>query len=362
MSVSSLNSVWGAGPQEAKGTVASTFYAYRLMRVQGGPTDMTEIAEPEIGGVPLPDGAYKAGVFTREQIDLYLRLEDDIGWLLYALCGAVSTVDDDPETGLYRHIFRMDPTSTITMLALNWISTRRLVGQPEHTNNFGIQCLDVRVEAMMFNIAAAAALTARMNTLGRIHTYSDDPSLWEWAVGSPEGFASVPVTANTNSYFKVPTFQAGALPTQQVQIQFGNMLTQPTQEFIVGSPYMDDIKALFRNIGINWTYKWADEDLYLWMVANDGTGASINWDCVVPVGTFEARVATCDVISGMANPYSITFKAPKVFWFPTAPPSLAGLNLIQLPVSGVVAAPDDSSDPFTIEVVNETESYTWPTP
>lgn len=361
MSVSSLNSIWGAGPQTAKGVAATTFYAFRAMRVAGGPQELAQTAEPEVGGQPLPDAAYKVGVFTREQIDLYMRLEDDIGWLLYALTGAVSTTADTPESGMHTHTFRMDPTSTLTMLTLKWLSTRRIIGQPAIGHNFGMQVVDNRIEAMMFNLAAAAALTCRMNMLGRTHTLSDDPSAWTWAASSPEGFDSVPISANTNSHFKVPDFSASALPTQQVQIQFGNVLTQPTQEFIIGSPYMDDIAALYRNIGLNWTYKWYDEDLYLYMVANGGTGTSIDWSAIVPSGSFEAKISTPQNVSGMSNPYSITFAAPEVFWFPTAPPSLSGLNLIQLPVSGIVAATDDGSDPFTIQLVNETSAYTWPT-
>ena len=362
MSVSSLGGVWGFGPQAAKDTVATAFYAFRALQIRGGVQDMVKVVEPEVGGPPLPDGAFKQGVFAQEQADIYMRLEDDIGWLLYALTGDHSVIADAPESGLYTHIFRMDPTSWYTMLAIKWLTTRRVISQPEHTNHFGAQSIDSRVQSAQFNFNAAAALTARINLLGRKPTFSDDVSSWTWAAGSPEGFESTPVAANTNGWFKIPEFNAETLPTQQAQVTIGNVLTQPMQEFIIGSPFMDDIANLYRNIGVSWVYKWRNEDFYLWVAANGGTGAEINWSCVVPIGDFEVKMATCQVIEGFSNPYSITVKAPKVYWFPTQPPDLSGLKLVSLPVQGVVANPDDGSDPFVIEVVNQVADYVWPTP
>jgi len=316
---------------------------------------------PEVGGVPLPDGAHKLGAYYAGIADIVPRLEDDIGWLFYAACGAVSTVSDVPEAGLFTHYFRMDPSN---YLALKWLTIRSVTPAPEGGAESGEQCLDTRVASIVFNFAAAARLTARVTTLGREPTFSDDVSGWSWDA-EPEGPESIPTSVNTVGYgFKIPDLQANALPTQLARVTFGNMVTQPQQEFVLGSPYPDDIVSLYRNITIDVDYKWEDQSLYHKLVAGGGTGASIPWSPMVYDTNdgddgFGVMMASPAVVVGQLYPYSIEIVAERVFWFPVAPPEIAGLNLLRMPIRGIVGRPA-SGDPFSIKLVNEVSSYTWP--
>jgi len=355
MSISSLNGQWGMGPQTAKGAVATTFYRYRALRVGGGAVTLTEQMPPEIGGVPLPDGAHKLGTYYAGVADMIPRLEGDFGWLLYAACGAVSSVSDVPEAGLYTHIFRMD---TSDYLALKWMTVRRIIPGPAGGANSGEAALDTRIAGVMLNFAANARLTARVQTLGRVPSSSDDVSLWDW-VDDPEGPTSIPTSVNESGYFKIPDFQAGGLPTQLVRVTLGNTVTQPQQEFVIGSPYPEDFTALYRNVAIDVDYKWEDEDLYLQLIANGATGASIAWSPVVFEGDFAVKLASPANITGQNYPYSLEVTAERVFWFPAAPPEIAGLNILRLPIRGIVGRPS-SGEAFTIRIVNEIPSYSWP--
>ena len=57
---------------------------------------------------------------------------------------------------------------------------------------------------------------------------------------------------------------------------------------------------------------------------------------------------------------SLTLTAPRVIWYASAPPESAGVNIVQLPITGIVGKPT-SGDPFLFALVNEVASYTWPT-
>jgi hypothetical protein len=311
---------------------------------------------PEVGGVPLPDGAHRLGAYYASSVDFIPRLEDDIGWLLHAACGSVSTVSDTPEAGLSTHIFRWD---TSDYLALKWLTVRRVIPGPEGGASSGLQSLDTRVAALMLNFAAAARLTARMTMLGCTPTYSDDVSGWTWDA-EPEGPTSVPVAPGTGGYFKIPDFQAGSLPSQLVRVTMSNMVSQPNQEFVIGSPYPEDLIALYRNVGLEVDYKWEDEDLFLQLEANGGTGASIAWTPTVFEGDFAIKEESPANISGYSNPYSIEVTAERVIWSVAAPPEIAGVNILRIPLRGLVARPS-SGEAFNIKVVNETANYTWPT-
>ncbi len=311
---------------------------------------------PEIGGVPLPDGAHKLGTYYAGIADLIPRLEDEFCWLLFAALGSVSTIADTPEAGLHTHIFRFD---TSDYLALKWLTVRRIIPGPEGGADSGEAALDTRIAGMMLNFAANARLTARVQTLGRVPTSSDDVSGWSWNA-TPEGPTSIPTSVNTSGHFQIPNFQAGNLPSQLVRVTLGNTVTQPQQEFVIGSPYPEDFTALYRNVAVDVDYKWEDEDLYLQLIANGGTGAEIDWSPVVYEGDLNVKVASPANISGYSNPYSITVTAGRVFWFPAAPPEIAGLNILRLPMRGIVGRPT-SGEAFNIMVVNDVASYTWPT-
>lgn len=311
---------------------------------------------PEVGGVPIVDGAHKLGAYYAATADLHPRLEDKFGWLLFALCGDVSTVSDEPASGLYTHYFRM---SASDYLALKWLTVRRAIPAPEGGAASGEQGLDTRIASMMLNFPAAARVSARVGLLGRVPSFSDDISGWTYS-GTAEGVTSVPITSSTLSHFKLPTFQAATLPTQLVSVTIGNTVSQPRQEFIVGSPFPDDLIGLYRNVGIECAYKWEDEDLWLELVAAGGTGASIDWSPVIYETDFRVKAVSAANISGQAYPYSVEFYAPKCYFWPTGAPEIAGVNLIQLPLAGLVVRPD-SGDPFQIIVVNEVAGYTWPT-
>ena len=359
--VATLSTSWGFGPQTAKGSVATTFYKFRVLRAGGGDQTLSEPMPPEAGSDPFVDGVDALGAFGAEQIDMIPRLEDDFGWLLYAMCGAASMTPSLPVATMSTHVFRV---ASADMLDIPYITTRKVLGAGDDDALWGTQILDCKVQGGIFNFAGASRFSARFSIYGREPSFQDDNS-WSWDQG-PEGNTSIATSINTVGYFKLPeymtavSYTADEIPVNSARITFGNQLTQPQQEFIIGSPYPFAISNLYRSMVIEAVYKWENKDLYAYMRANAGTGASIPWSPVVYESDFRVKMATSAAFVG-TTPRSIEFYAQRVFWFPSAPPEVAGVNEVLLPFTGVVARPA-SGDTFRIEMVNgRTTAYTWPT-
>jgi hypothetical protein len=354
MSVSTLEGKWSFGPQTAKNAAATTFYEMRTIAVRGGPVDVTEPMPPELGGVPIADGAHKLGSYYAATVDMIPRLEEDIGWLLFAACGNVSTVTDSPEAGLQTHYFRMN---TSDYMDLKWLTLRREIPSEEGAANSGLQGLDCKIANLMLNLAGASRLTARFGLYGRVPSFSDNVS--GWTENAAEGATSIALSSSSGSWFKIPDFQAGSLPFTQARITLNNTVSRPQQEFIIGSYHPDDVTGLYRTLTVEGVYKWEDEDLWLQLAANGGTGASIAWTSDIFTGSISVKAVSPSNVSGLSNPYSLTLTAPNVYFATTAPPEAAGVNIVQLPITGFVARPT-SGDAFLFALVNEVASYTWP--
>jgi len=91
MSTTGAAGILSYGMQSAKGAVATTFYRHRAADVNYGPVQDLRTLPLEVGGIPTPTGAYKAGVFLAGGATLHPRIEGDFGWLLKGLMGDVTT-------------------------------------------------------------------------------------------------------------------------------------------------------------------------------------------------------------------------------------------------------------------------------
>jgi len=345
----------GFGPQTAKEAIATTFYRYKAMRAALGAVEDNRTAQLEIGGVPYPTGAYKAGAFFGGEAVLQPRLEGDIGWLLYAACGDVSTTADCPEAGLYTHIFRPDSTATS---AIKWLSARLMTPGATSGDNLGSIGLDCRIPQLRLVVPQNDVVTAMLTVLGRVPSWANaaTANAWSWA-DDYEDFDSVPISVK--GYFKVPNDTE--IPALGVDIALANVLTQPQREMIVGAYHPDDLAVVTRNMTISFVHKYPDPARYLASAANedDPFAAAMPWSPVVNTQSCELRVESPGDVSGMSNPYSLTLKATKVSWVPDGPPVLTAGDMLQVRYVGTVLEPD-SGDYFQLLLVNEVSSYTWP--
>lgn len=356
MTVAATESIFGFGPQEAKGTLATTWYRHKAARVDLGPQQTIRQFPPEIGGGYHPTGAYKEMAFGAGQAIINPRLEETIGWLLYAAVGDVSTVADTPEAGMHRHIF----TPPTNAYEFPWMSVRRYIpGATGVGDDLGEVLLDARCVGWRLAAAPGAICTSAFTFVGREPKLSEtDVDVWAWE-NTYEHYRSVPLAHQG-------TLKLGGndVPATNLVFDLVDSYTTPREELIIGSPYPDDFILQFQTLTVTWTYKWQNAALYKALLTGDnveGVDDLIDWSPTVHADTFAFDVYSPGDATGMANPWRLKIYAPEFTWQAAGPPSLIGGGWLALQFTGI-AQEQVGGDTFEVWLENLIDGYTWPTP
>lgn len=356
MSVSSRNGVLAYGPQTAKESLASTFYRHKTLDINLGAIEQSERWAPEVGGSVFNVGQRKTAAFVGGQATIQPRIENVFGWLLYAMSGDVSTVDDTPEAGANTHIF----TPASDHAYLPWLTMHKYIPGATSGDALGEVLQDCKIAQAVFSMASMAPLTCQVGVLGREPSFEEAPS-WSYE-NEFEDVQSVP-TGNSG-HFKLPDFSTDALEASSVEVTLMNRLSaaQLQNEMVIGSYHPDDLVVIERDVAFRFVYKWADPDLWqqVYTGAVDGTA----WTPSVYETDVEAKLESPNNIPGTSTPYSLSIEAPEVDWSVDGQLRLQGNNILYCPMAGVLNEPA-TADPFQIKVVNDVASgdpeyYTWP--
>ena len=353
MTVAASESIFGYGPQAAKGTLASTFYRHKATRVNVGPQQVIRQFPPEIGGGFHPTGAYKQMAFGAGQALMNPRLENTIGWLMYAACGKISDVDDVPEAGMYRHIL----TPPDNYYDMGWMSIRREIpGATGSSDNVGEALKDCRCVGMRLAVAPGAILNSAFTFVGREPKLSETGvDTWTWG-NTYETYPSVPLSHQGS--LKLNHVE---VPATNLVIDLVNSYTSPQEELIIGSPYPDDFILRQQILSVTWTYKWQNPSLYKSLLtgSNVESDGLIDWSPTVHTAPFEFDVRSPGYATGMSNPWRLDVYAPEFSWQAAGPPELMGGGWLALQFTGV-AQEQTSTDTFRMWLENLTEEYAWP--
>lgn len=347
MTVLAQTGAFGWGIQTAKGTLATVWYRHKANDINFGTQQDLRTFPLEVGGGITPTGAYKGGAFIAGGATFQPRLEDQLGWMIKALMGAVATTPDTPEVGVNEHIFKF----ATDVSSLPWISVRKLVPGTAKLGEIGKDC---KVTTMRFNFPQNGILQARMDAVGREPTLAETAAVdaWTWFAAN-EDYVSVPITCTTDAFVKVPA-SGSALPVVNLSVTMANNLTSPQQEMIIGSPYPDDFVPVSRAATIQATVKWADPDLYQQIVTGSAGGTA--WSATPYVTDFQAKVTSPGVIGATATKYTLIIDAERVMWSAGGPPVLAGGEMVMMPLVGTVIEPT-SGEYLTFTVLNEAATY-----
>lgn len=87
--------VLGFGPQHDKEVaVGVSYWSYhKAMDVNLAPQDDQRVFPAEVGGRPVPTGAYKAGIMTAGGFTVNPRLKGSMGWILYGALGKLASTN-----------------------------------------------------------------------------------------------------------------------------------------------------------------------------------------------------------------------------------------------------------------------------
>jgi len=358
MTVAASQSIFGFGPQSAKGTLATTWYRHPAVRVNFGPQQVVNQFPPELNGYFEPTGAYKAMAFGAGVTEMLPRLKEVIGWLLYSGIGQLSQTDTDvPESGMYRHRFAPPDSAT----DMKWLSLRRYIPGSSATAELGEVIKDARVVGLQFAVTPAAPVGLTATFVGREPLLmqeidTGDSYAWSWS-NTMETYPSVPI-GNQGSL----SIGADTPPATDMTITIANAFTAPNEEMVLCSPYPDDFIMQFQTFSVAWTYKWQDPDLYKAILTGsntaDGSGY-IAWSSTPHTTTFDFYVTSPGNVSGKSSPYRIHFYAPELVWQAAGPPALIGGGWLRQAFTGI-AQKQTSVATFYVEIDNEVSTYSWP--
>lgn len=374
MSIPSQSGIWSMAPQPAKIGAEGTFnkdvlswYRHRAPRVTAGTVQGQQIFPLETGGPIVPTGVYKDSQYYAGQVDLHPRLENAIGWMLYAALGNVTTAtgtdaDGNAVAGLYTHTFRFNPANSFE---LPWFASRLMTPGETTANDSGEIGFDCKASALSLTIPAMGKLAMRFGFTGRDSEFDVDPSDWTYA-NTTEDPTTVPDSGNGT--FKI----AGVTyPLTGLMFELGNQLTTPQQEMIVGSFNPDDFVPLTRSISARIQYKYENAELCRQIYTGQVNGTE--WSSLpytaktdrtsTPVYALEGVFQSPKNISqSLARPYRMLIRGHHVTVAKDGPSQIQAGDIIQEGYTLTFLEPDSGENYVEIIIENDVAAYAWPTP
>ncbi len=347
---------WGIQAGGAKGGAVSTWYRAKMLRAGPAPVQQKSVAPPEIGGANVPTGAFKTGTFYAGRMTMQPRLEGDIGTLILGGTGQVATIVDTPGPEVNQHAFTMVTNKGIS---LPWMGFRRFIPAPTATDDLGEVGLDSIVQAFTWTFPQVGPVSLDVDVLGRDWNFDDAADLWTWA-DTTEDYDSVPMVMK-GSGMVLTGYNASALPITAARLTFANGTTTVQEERIIGSYLPDDFAVRQRVATVEMTYKWADPELYRFIMTNGIAGLTFE-PCITTTGLQLRVESPCNIDPGTIDyPWALEFTAPTVDW-QAQPLQLAGDDILMMQFIGTVLEPP-STDPaeyLVTTIENEVDSYSIP--
>jgi len=373
MSVTSQKTTFSIAPQSSAIGLNGVFnpasynwHRFKTTSLSGFENQIQQVMPDEMGGGIVPTGAYKSAAMIQGEVSLIPRLENTIGYLLYAAIGTVTTVSGKRWTasgwvnapGIHGHLFRFNPNDHAS---IPWFAARRDIPGTTSGENFGSVGWDVKVQGLSLNIPASSLIGANVSFMGRQFKGQTPAQVNAWTYANAfEDARSVAHSGGAGDGSGM--LVEGANPKiTNLSIELINELSQ---ELIVGSYFLDDITVLRRLLTARATYKWQNATLFNKLF--NGGGSNTEWD-ILPyiidtIGNqkaffFEAQSA--NNIPNTSSPYAIRIMGNKVGLQLDRGtiPEQAG-ELIEFSV-GINFYDADSNDYIEIALDNNVASYAW---
>ena len=362
MSVTAQAGIVGFGPQKAKcvtwpDNIATTYYRHRATMVDLDVADDVREGPPEVGGIAVPTFPYKAGPVVAGGFTIQPRLEDTLGWLLYALMGKHTAGGGyDYAAEVYTHTFTLAADSG----QVPWMTMRKYIPKKDGGTgtDLGQQFEDCKLVGATLTLPNDGPLAMRLDAIGRHFTLVDSPlDTWSWG-NTMESWESIPVACMVGGSIAI----AGAPDLHVVAAQVGwqNVPLDLRQERVYGDPYLEDVTVIQRRLTFDLTVKYTDPELYRLVLG--GNIAATSWSGHPFTGALDVvAVASTDMTQQTGIPYKLEITAPSVMLTQVGGITLAGNQAIMLRFAGVALNDETGGDYADITLTNEIPTYTWPT-
>lgn len=356
MAVTAQNGIFGFGPQAEVGSAATTFYRHKATAIDLGVMDDSRLGPPEIGNGPFPTFPYKAGYVVGGGVEMMPRLEDTLGWLLYAMLGDVSSTQIGA-TGAYTHTFK--PLAA-DLGDVKWLTLKKYIPKKNNdaATDIGELYPDCKPTSLALTLPNDAPIQARWDFLGKNFELVPDISAWAWQ-NTYESYTTIPMGCDLGGYIK---FTGGGLTDEELPIVgarliFQNVPLDIRQEKVYGSPYLEDITVVSRQVSFDITVKWNNPQLYLALLTGSTVGST--WTSQALTGSLAIRMTSGTEILVSNNNYRLDVAAPNIMWQMNGPVALAAGQAVMMRFSGTALEPNSGSY-VEYKLTNDVANYVWP--
>jgi hypothetical protein len=354
--------ILGFGPSAGKGVAVASgsWYRHKATRIDLAIMDDQRLGPPEVGGRPLPTIPYKAGVMVGGGASILPRLQSSIGWLLKGALG-----ESTPTSGsgtVFSHAFRI---SSSNPAYVPFMGFRKFIPSDGQAGNYtlGETYQDCKITNLALTLPNDGLVAARADVVGRLFTLEASPA-WGTTSGSGNGWAadgefesypSIPIGSTPGGYINTPAF--GNLPVVQATVGIQNANLDPRMEKVYGSPYLEDVTIVSRQVTLELVVKWTNPDLYRQILTGSISGTE--WSSVPFTSVVNFRSISPANMPGCAQPYELDVAVTEAMLALQGGIELAGNDAVMMRFRGT--ALDVTGDYVVFTLINEVADYTWPT-
>mgnify|MGYP001421895969 CR=1 FL=1 len=351
MSVTAAAGILAFGPQGGMGQTPASWYRHRAVNIDLGVLDDVREGPQEVGGVAVPTFPYKSGYMVGGGAVLQPRLENTLGWLLYAMMGKVTSAENPGASGMYDHLFEMATDSTY----VPWLSFRKVIPrrQAEAGTDLGEEYKDCKILGATFTLPGDSPIGMRIDALGRDFEESLDPGADYIYDNDYEHWESIPVGCQTAGFIKV---DGNELPVVSAQVSWANAPLDPRQERVYGSPMLDDITVVQRRLSFDLMVKWNNPDLYLQTLT--GSPSATVWTGTPFTAALDINTVSSVNMPSKSEPYSLRIQAEEVMLNHVGAIQLAGGQAVLMRFQG--SALESTGFYAKMTLRNKNASYVWP--
>lgn len=333
----------GFAIQSAKGTPISTHSAFKYIlwnNAAFGPQNVTLPLDQEAGGGAMLRDVVKVGVMSGGQVELIPR-PNTLGLFLLGALGKVETTDN--ADGSYDHVFTMPADQ----FDAPYFTVRSAPG-----NLLGEQLQDVRLNALSLNFRGANFVRGAIGAMGGLPTPVATTS-WDVSTYIDGG----PPLISPVSTIQLPTATSVSVLSGSFT---AGMAIPMDEQWKVGSYSPDAFDINQRAFAITFNIKISDATLYSKMMYDPAGGSAWAADMFREADFLLKLQSETEIATDV--PYSLTIEGngssgadANVVWSCTPLGMRAGRQII-LSATGVFLA-DSATDPITVTLVNDEDSY-----
>jgi hypothetical protein len=245
--------------------------------------------------------------------------------------------------GANRHVFTAERDSC----DLLWFTFVKLVNSSLWAQRFK----DCKVNGIAFDFPTSEVVNVSLDVIGLDADHADPATV-------VPVYEDSPLLTTVTGYAKLYDDAGAELVGKATRVSIGFSNGATGDEWVIGSPVMDDVTPRSRSLSVAYDLIISDSDLFRSMQYGSKTGTA--WSGIPMEGQLSIKSESYEMIPKTGGgfttkPYGVQIDIPRMVFIP-GPVTLAGDNIISMPLSAAGLLPDAGS-PFTVTVENCKADY-----